>query len=116
MSKSELGQTPGRLDNWSGRQGMETAGVSVQTAEGQREWAALRILSAGLEGTLSDGGGCEDAGGGQLEADLRADYNLVVSLLPEVQAGVFYFGHLSVWDLKKTTKTKPKNLKSVARV
>lgn len=64
---------------------METAGVSVQTAEGQREWAALKILSAGLEGTLSDGGGCEDAGGGQLEGVVRADCQLVVALLPVVQ-------------------------------
>lgn len=27
--RNESEQTPGRLDNWSGRQGMETAGVSV---------------------------------------------------------------------------------------
>lgn len=52
---------------------------------GSTERAALRILSAGLEGTLSDGGGYEDAGGGQLEVDARADCKLVVSLLPEVQ-------------------------------
>lgn len=84
------------------------AGESVPDRRGSTcEWAALRILSAGLEGTLSDARSREDAGGGQLEGDVRADCKLVVSLLPDLQT-YYIFGHHSVQELKTR--------KSVARV
>ena len=68
--------------------------------------AALRILSAGLEGVLSDGRGREDAGGGQLEGDVRTDCKLAGSLLPDLQT--YYF--LSTIVLQNSKK------KSIPRV
>lgn len=64
--------------------------------------AALRILSAGLEGVLSDGRGREDAGGGQLEGDVRTDCKLAGSLLPDLQT--YYF--LSTIVLRNSKKKK----------
>lgn len=68
--------------------------------------AALRILSAGLEGVLSDGRGREDAGGGQLEGDVRTDCKLTGSLLPDLQT--YYF--LSTIVLRNSKKKKKNRL------
>lgn len=67
--------------------------------------AALRILSAGLEGVLSDDRGREDAGGGQLEGDVRTDCKLAGSLLPDLQT-YYFFVHYSVAELKKKKKNR----------
>lgn len=62
--------------------------------------AALRILSAGLEGLLSDGRGREDAGGGQLEGDVRTDCKLAGSLLPDLQT-YYFLSTIVLWNSKK---------------